>query len=315
MKQLFLLIVLFSYITCLAQEEQVQIKTPQPEPPSPTKVFYSQKVINTKSVQVLPKGVLEFNVSHNFGDIGGDFGGIKRFYGLDNSTDVRIGFQLGLSDKFNLIAARAKGFSVTVTQLWELGIKWQLLTQLDDDPGHPVSLTLFANDVVSAQTRSRRALGITETSFESFSDRHSQVIQLMLARKMGKVSMQLNPLYLHTNYVLPYDQKTIFALGGAIRIPLSKKIILLGDYFHTFHSSKTRDSFEVRNQKIYDPFGIGFEIVTEGHVFHLNFTNALEILENRFIRRTTTNWGDGEFRWAFTISRNFVVFRDKKKKS
>ena len=193
MKRLFPILLIFGCITCWAQEEQVQINTPRKEEAPATKVFYSQRVINTKSVEVLKKGVLEFNVAHNFGDIAGDQGGIKRFFGLDNSTDVRIGFQLGLSDKFNLVAARAKGLNVT--QQWELGVKWQLLSQVDNDPGHPLSLTLYANEVVSSQRRSDRSLGITETSFEEFSDRHSQIIQLLLAKKIGKVSVQFNPLF------------------------------------------------------------------------------------------------------------------------
>ena len=295
----------------MAQEDSVAIKTPQIEEALPTKIFHSQKVINTKSVEVLRKGVLDFNVSHNFGDVGGDFGGIRRFFGLDNTTDVRIGFQLGLSDKFNMVFARAKG--LYVAQQWELGIKWQLLQQLENDPSHPLSLTVYVNEVMSTQKRS--ALANQETSFADFGDRHSQIVQLMLARKMGKISLQLNPLYLHTNLVVPYDQENIFALGGAIRIPLSKKIILLADYFHPFRSESSRDAFEADGLKLYDPLGIGFEIVTEGHVFHLNFTNTTEILENRFIRKTVTNWGDGEFRWAFTISRNFVLFRDKKNRN
>jgi hypothetical protein len=311
MKKSLLILFCFAFIIANGQNEQVTISTPKKEGGSATKVFYSQKVINTKTVQTLPKGVLEFNVSHNFGDIAGDQGGIKRFFGLDNSTDVRIGFQLGLSDKFNLVAARTKG--LFVTQQWELGAKWQLLTQMDNDPSHPVSLTMYVNDVVSTQRRSNRIFGETETSFDDFGDRHSQMVQLMLARKIGNVSLQFNPLYLHTNHVIPYDQENIFALGGAIRLPLSKKIILLADYFHPFRSQSTRDAFEANNLKLYDPIGIGLEIVTEGHVFHLNFTNATEILENRFIRKTVTNWGDGEFRWAFTISRNFFLFKDKKK--
>ena len=305
MKQLLFFVAIFVSINSFAQEDSVAIRTPQKEEGTPAKIFYSQRVINTKSVEVLRKGVLEFNVAHNFGDIGGDNGGIRRFFGLDNSTDVRIGFQLGLSDKFNLVAARTKG--LFVTQQWELGIKWQLLQQMEDDAKHPVSLTMYVNDVVSTQKRS--SVANQETSFEDFGDRHSQIIQLILARKMGKVSFQLNPLYLHTNHVIPYDNKNIFALGGAIRIPLSKKIVILADYFHPFRSQRSVDSLG----KFYDPLGIGFEIVTEGHVFHLNFTNAAEILENRFIRKTITNWGDGEFRWAFTISRNFMLFRDKKK--
>ena len=183
---------------------------------------------------------------------------------------------------------------------------------MDNDPSHPVSLTMYVNDVVSTQKRS--PLANQETSFADFGDRHSQVIQLMLAKKMGKISLQLNPLFLHTNLVVPYDQENIFALGGAIRLPISKKIILLADYFHPFRSQSTKDGFEANNIKLYDPFGVGLEIVTEGHVFHLNFTNATEILENRFIRKTVTNWGDGEYRWAFTISRNFILFRPKSAK-
>ncbi|HET9747581.1 MAG TPA: DUF5777 family beta-barrel protein, partial [Chitinophagaceae bacterium] len=306
MKRLLSILFVCCIIDCAAQEEPVQIMTPKKTEPSPVKVFYSQKVINTKSAEVLRKGVLEFNVAHNFGDIAGDGGGIKRFFGLDNSTDVRIGFQLGISDKFNIVAARTKG--LFVTQQWELGLKWQLLQQMEKGDGAPVSLTMYVNDVVSTQKRSNRLLGDTETSFEDFGDRHSQVIQLLLARKCGKISLQLNPLFLHTNHVVPYDQENIFALGGAMRIPLSKKIVILADYFHPFRSQRTKDGFEANNLKLYDPFGIGFEILTEGHVFHLNFTNATEILENRFIRKTVTNWGDGEFRWAFTLSRNFILF-------
>jgi hypothetical protein len=313
MKRILSIALLFAFIDSAAQEDSIiAITTPQMAEASPVKVFYSQKVINTKSAEVLRKGVLEFNVAHNFGDVAGDGGGIKRFFGLDNSTDVRIGFQLGLSDKFNIVAARTKG--LFVTQQWELGLKGQLLQQMEKGTGSPVSLTMYVNDVVSSQKRSNPLLGITETSFEDFGDRHSQIVQLLLARKCGGISLQLNPLFLHTNHVVPYDQENIFALGGAIRIPLSKKIVILADYFHPFRSQSTKDGFEADNLKLYDPFGIGFEILTEGHVFHLNFTNATEILENRFIRKTVTNWGDGEFRWAFTLSRNFVLFQDRRSK-
>ena len=308
MKQLLLCISLIIVFKVYSQDEQVIINTPKKEEGTATKVFYGQKLINTKSVQVLSKGILEFNVAHSFDDVGGNRGGAKNFFGLDNSTDIRIGFQLGLSDKVNLVVARAKGYDVR--QQYEMGLKWQLLKQMDNDPQHPVSLTVYVNDVVSAMKSS--GVSGTQNDFKKLGDRHSQVVQLLLARKMGNVSLQFNPLYLHTNLVEPIDQENIFALGGAIRVPLSKKIILLADYFHPFRSSETKDAYELQGIKFYDPIGVGFEIVTEGHVFHLNFTNAYEILENRFIRRTDRNWGDWEFRWAFNLSRNFVVFKNKK---
>ena len=58
---------------------------------------------------MLTPGILEFRVTHNFGDIAGDNGGVKNFFGLDNAADVRIGFQYGVSKRLNLIAARIKG--------------------------------------------------------------------------------------------------------------------------------------------------------------------------------------------------------------
>src|SRR5215470_19689356 len=57
------------------------------------KIFFGQRLINANTVEVLHKGVMEFRVIHNFEDIAGENGGLKYFYGLDNSTDVRIGFQ------------------------------------------------------------------------------------------------------------------------------------------------------------------------------------------------------------------------------
>lgn len=310
MKQALLLLLCMITLVGYSQNEPVTIIPEKKEERSATKIFYSQKVINTKSVEVLKKGIMEFNVAHSFGDVAGDAGGIKNFFGLDNASDIRIGFQTGLTDKLNLITARTKG-ALFVRNLWELGFKYQLLQQLDNDSRNPVSLTLFVNNVLSSQKRS--PLPNQENSFDNFGDRMSQVAQLIIAKKIGKVSLQLNPLYLHTNYVVPNDEKSLFALGGAARIPLSKKIILLADYFHPFRSASSKAFFKTQNIDFSDPLGIGVEILTEGHVFHLNFTNATEILENRFIRRTTTSWGDGEFRWAFTISRNFVLKKGKNK--
>ena len=312
MKRLLFVVLLFTCINSLCQETTI-IKTPTEPEFTNTKVFYAQKVINSKSVEVHLKGIMDFSIDHYFGDIAGDNGGVRHgFFGLDAIKDVRIGFQLGLSDRLNVIFARAKG-SGFVTNQWEWGLKYQALRQKDNDPGHPLSLTIFANDVLSSMKATDTALHL-ENSFEDFGSRHSQVVQVLVARKFGKLSLQLNPLYLHTNYVEPGAQENLFAVGGALRLPLSKKFVLLADYFHTFRSQESIDFFGSKGIGFHDPFGIGFEIITEGHVFHLNFTNATDILENRFIRGTTSSWGDGEFRWAFTLTRNFVVFRDKKTK-
>jgi hypothetical protein len=198
-----------------------------------------------------------------------------------------------------------------VHQLYELGIKYRLMRQAKDSR-HPFSLALFANAVVS--TQEARPTPNEETSYDNFSDRLSQTVQLLVARKFGKVSLQLNPTLVHTNFVIPGDDNTLFAIGGALRLPVVGRFTLLADYFHTFRSQSSIDFFKAQhNLRFYDALGVGVELLTEGHVFHLNFTNATEILENRFIPRTIRSWGKGEFRWGFTISRDFDLLWKKKR--
>jgi hypothetical protein len=277
----------------------------------PAHLFYAPRLINANTVYMMPKGVLEFRVTHNFDDIAGDEGGIKKFFGLDNALDVRIGFQYGISNRVGIVAARYKG-DFQINQIYELGLKWLVLQQMENDPGHPVSLALYGNTAVATMEASDDPT--REDFVDGFSDRISNLAQLMLAKKIGALSIQLSPTFVHRNRTLPYDKESIFALGGGVRWHLGGRYSLLVDYFHTFRDSETKDAFEARGVKFHDALGVGFEILTEGHVFHLNFTNATDLLENRFIARTVKDWGKGEFRWGFTISRDFNLFWKKNRK-
>lgn len=303
MKQLLTLTVFFISLFVAAQDSAIKITAGKP-----VRIFNSTKTINARTTEVTGKGKMDFNVTHNFGDIAGDNGGIKRFFGLDNAADIRIGFHIGMGHKTDLVLARAKGAS-QVQSLWEIGVKHQLLIQKQDDPTHPLSLAIYANAVISSQKRS--PFENQDNSFNGLADRTSNVVQLIIARKINKISLQLNPTFMTRGYAVSYDQKSMFALGGAIKLPLvANRLNLVVDYFHPFRKQATKDSFAVNeNIRFFDPLGVGFEILTAGHIFRLNFTNATEIVENRFIPRTITSWGKGQFRWGFTISRNFTLWR------
>lgn len=308
-----ILLVLFTLPFLIAYPQEKE-NLPGEQKQTPVKLFNSEKAVNANTPETVEKGKMAFKVSHNFGDIAGTNGGIKQFFGLDNSTDIRIAFETGIGKRFDLITARSKGASLQ-QQLWELGFKYKVMEQIENDPSHPVSLAVFANTVVA--TNKANSLPDQDNSFDDFSDRISNVLQLVIGRKMGKVSFQLNPTLVTRGYAISYDQKTIFALGGAIQVPIVKdRFNLLVDYFHPFRKQSVEDSFRVKeNIRFYDPLGIGFEFITSGHSFRLNFTNTTEILENRFIPRTITSWGKGQFRWAFTISRSFRIWKDKKRPS
>ncbi len=278
----------------------------------PVKVFMAQRLINANTVEMLQKGHFEFKVVHNFGDIGGANGGIRNAFGLDNSSDIKIAFLYGITKKLNVIVSRNKGAGQVFT-LWEMGFKYKFLEQRENDPSHPISIALFANGVSSSQR------GSTDSSKENYyrktSDRQSQTLQLMVARKFGKLfSLQLNPTYVHTNYVIKNDVNSMFAMGAAVRVPIYKSFVFIADYFHPFRPKKSTDSLAAKGVNFYDILGVGLELVTPGHIFHVNFTNTTNILENRFIPRTTTSWRKGQYRWGFTVTRDFVLRRNKNKK-
>lgn len=272
-------------------------------------IFRSVRAINANTTELVGKGKMDFQITHNFDDIGGSRGGIHNFFGLDNTTDVRIGFQIGVGKKFDVQWARAKAAG-NISRIVELGVKYRFLQQTEGN-STPVSLALFVNNAISTMKASDSPTD--ENYFQNLGDRSTQVVELILAKRIGKVSLQLSPAFLNQGYVVPKDQKTMFALGAAIRFPVSAKFNIIIDYFHPFRTQASKDFlYNTRGLKFYDPMGVGFEIITPGHVFHMNFTNAREILENRFLPRTISNWGRGEFRWGFNLSRRFTLCREKK---
>lgn len=304
------------------------------EKKEPVRIFNTQKAILANTTEMVGRGKLDFRVTHNFDDIDGHGQSmISRFLGLDNAKDIRVGFHIGLTDNIDVSVARIKGggaitnnASGSASHLFELAFKFRLMEQRENEPKHPFAMALFLSNAISSVKKSSPPNTNFENSFTSFSDRMSQTIQLIVARKFGKVSIVLNPTYVHTNFVVQGDDKSMFALGGAIRIPCSPRFAFLVDYFHPFRSAASKTFFATKDDiyspptdvtvnsvpfKFYDPLGFGVEITTSGHVFSLNFSNAVEILENRFIRFTTKSWTKGQYRWCFTIARKFVLWRKK----
>jgi hypothetical protein len=217
--------------------------------------------------------------------------------------------------------------------LWELGLKYVLLQQTEGEHSHPLSVAIFANNVISS-ANSFYPTNPVDTAlnqpytFKNLGERMSQVVQVIVAQKIKRTSWLLNLSMVNQGYVPLQDQKTLFAIGGALRLPLSKRMNLIVDYIHPFRSQASKDYFGAvdnsynppgdidRNQRAFkfsDPVGVGLEIITAGHVFHLNFSNATSIIDNRVIPYTNTSWGKGQFRWCFSIARKFVIWRPKAK--
>lgn len=293
MNNSLLLILVFLGLSCqlTAQRERVY------------RTFKDTRAVNIHSVETLPKGKLDVRISHRFGDMFGDNGGWATFYGLETAEDVSIGAEYGFSDNFNLGFYRAKGAGATplgqagLRQNLNLVAKLRLLYQ--EEEGTPLSITAVGTATMSTSTKIEGNDNLLR-SFPRFAHRMAFNGSLVVARKFSPTfSFQIVPGVTHRNLVPFEGENTIFSLGAAARVQITKVMALVADVTQPF--SKT-----ITSENGYStPIGLGLEWDTGGHVFQLNFTNATGLFETDYVPYTTSSWGEGEFRMGFTISRWF----------
>jgi hypothetical protein len=257
--------------------------------------FEGTRVINGHSIETLRKGVLEFRVEHRFGDIGGTDGGVQNLFGFDNSSDIRIAFEYGLTDKLMLGFGRSKGTGSPYKSLLDGFVKYKLLSQRKGTM--PISMTALGT---SSFTYQKQGSDITLVeSFPKWQHRFAYVAQLNIAKKFGEhLSLSLIPTMVHRNFVRSDDANTLFSLGGASRIGINSKMAILLEYYHVLSSSDIRTTNT-------NSFGIAFEWITFGHNFTINLTNAKGFGETQFIPYTFEKWSKGQFRLGFCIGRKF----------
>jgi len=297
-----------------AQEDLLADSLVEPANEPVKETFKTDYIVNGQSNETMRAHRLALVIVHRFDDLAGSSGGIKTFFGLDNSTDIKIGFTYGISNRLMIGLARAKGapqspgkevYSNSLEALWEGTIKYKLLQQTKTNSA-PVGITLFANAVLTSHSSFEDTA--SDLHFGSFSDRWSFTAQAIISRKFSKrFSLALTPAYLRRNFVAFNDQNDLLALGIGARYAVTPHLAILVDYFHPFRKTSSKDYFKQHDLRFYDPLGVGLEIYTGGHIFHLTFTNSTAIIDNQFIPYTSRSWSKGEFRWGFSISRMFAI--------
>ena len=266
--------------------------------PTDTKVhatFKSIKIINAQTIETIKAKTMIFRITHRFGNIGSNSaGGVHTFYGFDNASDIRFSLDYGITDKLLVGIGRSK-----FKEHLDGSIKYKILEQTTDNKV-PLTVALYSNVAFTPMVAASDSTA--ETSFRKNTHRLSYIIQAIIARKFSSsVSLEILPTYLHRNYVAYFDENDLFSLGFAGRVKISKRTAIVADYFYTFSKNRKPPA----ETTYYAPFGIGIEIETGGHVFHINLTNSAGIIENDYIPNTTDSWGKGGFKFGFNIARVF----------
>lgn len=275
-------------------DELEAITTADKPLPNPRKTpvhhtFGGVHLINGQTTETINKKTMQFIVAHRFGRING---GWREFLGLDQAS-VRISFDYGILDNLMIGIGRS-----TFNKTFDGYIKYRFLTQ--KEKGMPLSMAFYTNMAINTQRF------IYQNRKNYFSSRLSYTFQLLIARKFNDYfSLQLMPTLVHKNLVQTVqDKNSLFILGAGFKVKLYKRVSLSAEYYARIKDNKANG--------YQDAFAIGLDVVTGGHVFQFQVTNAQAMYDAGFMRESTGKFWKGDIHFGFNISRTWGVGKQAK---
>jgi len=245
-------------------------------------LFKGTKIVNSQSVELNSKGVLQFNIQHRFGPLNS---GKYNLYGLDFSQ-VRLSLDYGINEWSSFGIGRSSSLKII-----DANSKIRLCRQVK--AGFPFTIVInFAAYIKQWQSSEGEKEDFILTNQLSYTN------QVLFARKINRnLTLQFSPTVVHYNLVEKLNEvndKYSFGIGG--RQKLTQRISLNAEYFYQLNDK--------RNSNV---LSLGFDIETGGHVFQLHLSNSSDMIDPKFITDTNGEWLNGDIYFGFNISRVFTI--------
>ncbi len=250
--------------------------------------FFTTRIINGQSVQMMPKGGLDFRINHRFDKIEE---GYNRFWGIDGSHSY-LSLEYGFTDDLLVGLGRQNdayfnGF-----------IKYRFLKQSKGQKNMPITLTGVITTGVDAYDYKN-----DEQKNKNFAGRWNYTYQLLIGRMFSpKLSLQVSPTLVHRNMVKYADEKNdVYALGIGGRYKLTNTFSVNAEYYYVWGIQ------DVASNPYYHPVSIGVDIQVSGHVFQIMITNTSSMIEHSWITNTSDKFNGKGLRLGFNISQVFTI--------
>jgi len=263
------------------------------KPDYATATFKTTRIINGHSVENVAAGVLDFRISHRFGNVNG---GAYELWGLDEAS-MRLGLDYGLTKRWMIGIGRS-----TYQKQFDGLTKFKVLRQSTGTRRMPVTLSAMG----SIMYKSIKFEDPTRENY--YTSNFYYCGQLLIGRKFSEgISLQISPTYIHYNLVQELnDPNDLFSIGFGGRFKVSKRVSINGEYYYQLPNYKLTGT--------QNSLALGVDIETGGHVFQINVTNSTGMTERSFITDTTGDFFHGDIRIGFTISRVFTLVKPKESK-
>ncbi len=275
---------ILSVLGLIAQEPEEKPKDRPVRSPFETGIL-----IDNQTTVVPPSNSLELLIQHKFGTMANGFSDLFGIYAP--------GANIRLALSYVPIKNLQVGYGLSRVNMYsDFSVKYTILEQTRRNT-IPVAVGIYANMTIDG--RNEELFGKNY----QFTNRFSYFSQLIAGRKFTDwLSVQANVSFTHFNITQPGIDHDKIALGFNGRIKFSPQSSILFQYDIPLKVDGIREHREFKD--LAKPnLGIGWEIKTTTHAFHIYVTSADGMIPQHNALYNNYDWTRGDLMFGFSINR------------
>jgi hypothetical protein len=290
---LSVVVMLFSFSTVLAQDQEGETKEKKPLARAP---FESGYFMDNMTVKTQPSKTLEFILQHRFGTIQNAF---EDLFGIWGATNIRMGLNYSITDNLTI------GFGTAKNNMYQdLSLRYTFFHQREG--GFPLTIGYYGDIALNATNKSNFGKDYT------FIDRLSYYHELMVARRFCRMfSMQVSCAFTHYNKVDSTKKNDALSFSAIARLKVSPQTSVVVSYEQPFYLGYDTPFILKYGQKgmYYNSstsklnLNLGVEISTSTHTFHVFLGASQGILPQDIVLYNKNNFFNGEIIIGFNMTR------------
>lgn len=286
-KALLILILFIAGVNIVSAQDTIVteevVKSPARAP------FESGIFMDEQTVVVAPAKTLEFILQHRFGSIQNR---LTDLFGIWGASNIRFGLNYSITKNLMVGIGTTKN-----NRLQDLQAKYVLVRQMKQ--GFPLTIDLYGNMAVNCTNKSNFGKGFKGVH------RLSYLGEVMFARRVtNAISLQLGVAWVHYNIVdsavmnkshyngMINDNLNISGIG---RYKISPQTSICLSY--------SQPVLTYLNTPPWPNFGLGVEISTSTHTFHIFLASAQGIVPQEIYMNNDHNPYNGAILLGFNLTR------------
>ncbi len=232
------------------------------------------------------------------------FMNMNRFWNLPDNTNsqsfiadrwnARLGLEYSITDRFTV----GGGWN-SFEKISDSYLKYNLIRQIKHSK-KSLSVTLFQHASYIQKNSSLNSTG----NLDDVNTRLAYTSQILIARKFTpEISIQVTPTFVRKVTPSSINPNNIFALGFGGRYRIKPHVSIVSEYYYVANPLESVETFGA--------FALGVNWDVRFLLLQFQMTNAVSMVEDRFITQTRRNFNSNDGNFFFGFNAIFTIHTKK----